>query len=178
MGLGNATEGVSAARSGNPMKSATPAMVALDDAHVPYVVHAFDHDVAASTDVGYGKAAAAALGVDEARVFKTLLARCDREFVVAIVPVTTTVSLKALASALGVKRCEMAEPTDAQRVTGYVVGGISPFGQKKLLRTVIDESCANFDTIFVSGGRRGLDLEVAPSDLERVLGAARAVIGT
>ena len=176
MGLGNATEGVSATRSGNAMKSATPAMVALDDAHVPYVVHAFDHDVAASTDVGYGRAAAAALGVDEARVFKTLLARCDREFVVAIVPVATTVSLKALASALDVKRCEMAELTDAQRVTGYVVGGISPFGQKKLLRTVIDESCTRFDTIFVSGGRRGLDLEVSASDLERVLGAMRSAI--
>lgn len=178
MGLGNATEGVSATRTGNPMKSATPAMVALDEARVPYVVHVFDHDAAASTDVGYGKAAAAALGVDEARVFKTLLARCDREFVVAIVPVTTTVSLKALAGALGVKRCEMAEPADAQRVTGYVVGGISPFGQKKSLRTVIDESCTRFDTIFVSGGRRGLDLEVSASDLERILNAARAAIGT
>ncbi len=178
MGLGNATEGVSATRTGNPMKSATPAMVALDEARVPYVVHVFDHDAAASTDVGYGKAAAAALGVDEARVFKTLLARCEREFVVAIVPVTTTVSLKALAGALGVKRCEMAEPADAQRVTGYVVGGISPFGQKKLLRTVIDESCTRFDTIFVSGGRRGLDLEVSASDLERILNAARAAIGT
>ena len=176
MGLGNATEGVSATRTGNPMKSATPAMVALDDARVPYVVHVFDHDAAASTDVGYGKAAAAALGVDEARVFKTLLARCEREFVVAIVPVTTTVSLKALAGALGVKRCEMAEPADAQRVTGYVVGGISPFGQKKLLATVIDESSELFDTIFVSGGRRGLDLEIAPADLVAALGARSAPI--
>ena len=158
------------------MKSATPAMVALDAASVRYVAHAFDHDIATSSDVGYGKAAAAALGVAEERVFKTLLARADRDFVVAIVPVNTTVSLKALASALGVKRCEMARPEDAQRVTGYVVGGISPFGQKKLLATVIDDSCAAFDTIYVSGGRRGLDLEVAPNDLVMVLRARSAAI--
>jgi Cys-tRNA(Pro)/Cys-tRNA(Cys) deacylase len=114
--------------------------------------------------------------VEEERVFKTLLARTDRDFVVAIVPVDSTVSLKALATALGVKRCEMARPEDAQRVTGYVVGGISPFGQKKLLATVIDESSELFDTIFVSGGRRGLDLEIAPADLVAALGARSAPI--
>jgi len=151
-------------------------MVALDAISVRYVAHSFDHDAATSSDVGYGKAAAAALGVEEERVFKTLLARTDREFVVAIVPVDTTVSLKALATALGVKRCEMARPEDAQRVTGYVVGGISPFGQKKLLATVIDESSELFDTIFVSGGRRGLDLEIAPADLIAALGARSAPI--
>ena len=151
-------------------------MVALDAISVRYVAHAFDHDVVTSSDVGYGKAAAAALGVEEERVFKTLLARTDRDFVVAIVPVDTTVSLKALATALGVKRCEMARPEDAQRVTGYVVGGISPFGQKKLLATVIDESSELFDTIFVSGGRRGLDLEIAPADLVAALGARSAPI--
>ncbi len=151
-------------------------MVALDAISVRYVAHAFDHDAATSSDVGYGKAAAAALGVEEERVFKTLLARTDRDFVVAIVPVDSTVSLKALATALGVKRCEMARPEDAQRVTGYVVGGISPFGQKKLLATVIDESSELFDTIFVSGGRRGLDLEIAPADLIAALGARSAPI--
>ena len=151
-------------------------MVALDVISVRYVAHAFDHDAATSSDVGYGKAAAAALGVEEERVFKTLLARTDRDFVVAIVPVDSTVSLKALATALGVKRCEMARPEDAQRVTGYVVGGISPFGQKKLLATVIDESSELFDTIFVSGGRRGLDLEIAPADLVAALGARSAPI--
>jgi len=151
-------------------------MVALDVISVRYVAHAFDHDAATSSDVGYGKAAAAALGVEEERVFKTLLARTDRDFVVAIVPVDSTVSLKALATALGVKRCEMARPEDAQRVTGYVVGGISPFGQKKLLATVIDESSELFDTIFVSGGRRGLDLEIAPADLIAALGARSAPI--
>jgi len=151
-------------------------MVALDAISVRYVAHSFDHDAATSSDVGYGKAAAAALGVEEERVFKTLLARTDRDFVVAIVPVDSTVSLKALATALGVKRCEMARPEDAQRVTGYVVGGISPFGQKKLLATVIDESSELFDTIFVSGGRRGLDLEIAPADLIAALGARSAPI--
>ena len=151
-------------------------MVALDAISVRYFAHAFDHDAATSSDVGYGKAAAAALGVEEERVFKTLLARTDRDFVVAIVPVDTTVSLKVLATALGVKRCEMARPEDAQRVTGYVVGGISPFGQKKLLATVIDESSELFDTIFVSGGRRGLDLEIAPADLIAALGARSAPI--
>ena len=151
-------------------------MVALDAISVRYVAHAFDHDVVTSSDVGYGKAAAAALGVEEERVFKTLLARTDRDFVVAIVPVDSIVSLKALATALGVKRCEMARPEDAQRVTGYVVGGISPFGQKKLLATVIDESSELFDTIFVSGGRRGLDLEIAPADLIAALGARSAPI--
>lgn len=158
------------------MKSATPAMVALDAKSVHYVVHAFDHDVASASDVGYGKAAAHALGVGEDRVFKTLLARADDRFVVAIVPVATTVSLKALADALGVKRCAMARTEDAQRVTGYVVGGISPFGQKKSLDTVIDESCARHETIYVSGGRRGLDLEIAPADLIAVLRAQAAPI--
>ena len=99
-------------------------------------------------------------------------------FPAAIVPVTSQVDVKAFARALGVKRVDTCPVATAERLTGYVVGGISPFGQKKLLRTVIDESCTDFDTIFVSGGRRGLDLEVAPSDLERVLNAARAAIGT
>lgn len=151
-------------------------MVALDARNVRYAIHAFDHDLGVASDVGYGKAAAEALGVPERRVFKTLLARADDRFVVAIVPVDQLVSLKALANALSVKRCEMARPEDAQRVTGYVVGGISPFGQKKSLDTVIDESCTTFETIFVSGGRRGLDLEVSPDDLVEVLRARIAAI--
>lgn len=151
-------------------------MIALDAKSVHYVVHAFDHDVAVASDVGYGKAAAEALGVPEDRVFKTLLTQADDRFVVAIVPVTSTVSLKALAGAVGVKRCAMARPVDAQRVTGYVVGGISPFGQKKSHDTVIDESCVMHETIYVSGGRRGLDLEIAPIDLIAVLRAQTAPI--
>lgn len=115
-------------------------------------------------------------------MFKTLLADVvdsgGRALgqVVAIVPVMTQLSLKELATAVGAKRAEMCAPAVAQRITGYVLGGISPFGQRKRLRTVIDETCELFDTVFVSGGRRGLDLEVAPSDLVAVLDATVAPI--
>lgn len=126
--------------------------------------------------LGYGRAAAAALGVDEAQVFKTLLVEVDGRPAVAVVPVARQLSLKAVAAALGGKRAEMLDPAAAQRITGYVVGGISPFGQKRLLPTVIDVSCEGMPTIFVSAGKRGMDLEVAPSDLVRVLGARTAAI--
>ena len=153
------------------MKGATPAMVMLERSGIEFAVHAFDHDLVDSQELGYGRAAAHALGVDESRVFKTLLAQSEKSAVVAIVPVAAQLSLKALALVLGVKRCEMVPASDAQRITGYVVGGISPFGQKKKLFTVIDESALDLPTIFVSGGRRGLDIEVAPADLIRVLDA-------
>jgi Cys-tRNA(Pro)/Cys-tRNA(Cys) deacylase len=153
------------------MKGATPAMVMLERSGIEFAVHAFDHDLVDSQELGYGRAAAHALGVDESRVFKTLLAQSEKSAVVAIVPVAAQLSLKALALVLGVKRCEMVPASDAQRITGYVVGGISPFGQKKKLFTVIDESALDLPTIFVSGGRRGLDIEVAPADLIRVLEA-------
>ena len=153
------------------MKGATPAMVMLERSGIEFAVHAFDHDLVDSQELGYGRAAAHALGVDESQVFKTLLAQSEKSAVVAIVPVSAQLSLKALALVLGVKRCEMVPANDAQRITGYVVGGISPFGQKKKLFTVIDESALDLPTIFVSGGRRGLDIEVAPADLVRVLEA-------
>jgi Cys-tRNA(Pro)/Cys-tRNA(Cys) deacylase len=153
------------------MKGATPAMVMLEQSGVEFAVHTFDHDLVDAEELGYGRAAAHALGVDESRVFKTLLAQSEKSAVVAIVPVAAQLSLKALALVLGVKRCEMVPANDAQRITGYVVGGISPFGQKKKLFTVIDESALDLPTIFVSGGRRGLDIEVAPADLVRVLDA-------
>jgi Cys-tRNA(Pro)/Cys-tRNA(Cys) deacylase len=111
-------------------------------------------------------------------VFKTLLAQSEKSAVVAIVPVSSQLSLKSLAVALGVKRCEMVPANDAQRITGYVVGGISPFGQKRKLLTVVDESASDYSTIFVSGGRRGLDLEVAPSDLLQLLDAKTGAIAT
>jgi Cys-tRNA(Pro)/Cys-tRNA(Cys) deacylase len=139
-------------------------------------VHAFDHDRVDAEELGYGRAAAHALGVDESRVFKTLLAQSEKSAVVAIVPVISQLSLKALALVLGVKRCEMVAAHDAQRITGYVVGGISPFGQKKKLFTVVDVSAMDLPTMFVSGGRRGLDIEVAPADLIRVLGAQTGAI--
>ena len=153
------------------MKGATPAMVMLERSGIEFAVHAFDHDLVDSQELGYGRAAAHALGVDESRVFKTLLAQSEKSAVVAIVPVAAQLSLKALALVLGVKRCEMVPANDAQRITGYLVGGISPFGQKKKLFTVIDESALDLPTIFVSGGRRGLDIEVSPADLIRVLDA-------
>ena len=153
------------------MKGATPAMVMLERSGIEFAMHAFDHELVDSQELGYGRAAAHALGVDESRVFKTLLAQSEKSAVVAIVPVSVQLSLKALALVLGVKRCEMVPANDAQRITGYVVGGISPFGQKKKLFTVIDESALDLPTIFVSGGRRGLDIEVSPADLIRVLDA-------
>jgi Cys-tRNA(Pro)/Cys-tRNA(Cys) deacylase len=146
----------------------TPALVELQRAGVEHRIHEFDHDPA---ERNFGLAAAAALGADPARVFKTLVARADDRHVVAIVPVDRQLSLKSLAAAVGAKRAELSEPDDAQRVTGYVVGGISPFGQRKRLLTVLDVSALDHDTIYVSGGRRGLDVELSPSDLVSVLAA-------
>jgi Cys-tRNA(Pro)/Cys-tRNA(Cys) deacylase len=160
------------------MKGATPAMVMLERSGIEFAVHAFDHDLVDAEELGYGRAAAHALGVDESRVFKTLLAQSEKSIVVAIVPVSAQLSCKALALVLGVKRCEMVPAQDAQRITGYVVGGISPFGQKKRLLTVLDESASDLPTIFVSGGRRGLDVEVAPSDVIRLLDAQYGAIAS
>jgi len=145
----------------------------LTAAGVRFEVHEFEN---APSERGYGLAAAAALGVEPERVFKTLLATIDTDHAVGIVPVSGQLSLKELAAALGAKRAEMCDPQTAERLTGYVVGGISPFGQKRSLPTVIDETCILFDTIFVSGGRRGLDIEIAPDDLVTVLSARTAAI--
>ena len=157
-------------------RGGTPAIVVLDAAAVPYRVHEFEAD---PTKRGFGRAAASALDVEPERVFKTLLATVDdHDHVVAIVPVSGQLSLKELAAAVRGKRAEMCPPETAERLTGYVVGGISPFGQKRALPVVIDETCVLFDSIFVSGGRRGLDIEIAPDDLIRVLGAVTAPIAS
>ena len=157
-------------------RGGTPAIVALDAANVAFRLHEFAVD---PHERHYGEAAALALGAELDRVFKTLLATVDdRNHVVGIVPVSGQLSLKELAAAVGGKRAEMCQPETAERLTGYVVGGISPFGQKRPLPTVIDETCVLFDSIFVSGGRRGLDIEIAPDDLITVLGAVTAPIGT
>ena len=151
----------------------TPATVALIASGIQFSEHAYHHDPATTN---YGLEAANALGLEPDRVFKTLLADVDGRLVVGIVPVTGKLDLKALAAAVGGKRAEMADPALAERKTGYVVGGISPIGQKTTLPTVLDETAELWDTIYVSGGRRGLDIELAPADLVRVTSAVVADI--
>ncbi len=157
----------------------TPALRTLVAANVTHRVHAMETTLAHG-DHGFGKAAAAALGVDEARVFKTLLVSVHGgptgRHAVALVPVSGSLSLKAMASALGAKKVEMLDVPTAEKITGYVVGGISPLGQKTRLSTVIDTSAERYDTIFVSGGKRSLDVEVSPNDLIRLLDALTARI--
>lgn len=142
----------------------TPATVALTAAGIPFAAHPYEHDPAAPS---FGLEAAEALGVEPDRVFKTLLADTDLGLVVGVVPVTGMLDLKALAAAVGAKRATMADPAVAERRTGYVVGGISPIGQKTRHTTVVDETAQLFDTVFVSGGKRGFDVELSPDDLLR-----------
>jgi len=151
----------------------TPATVALAAAGIPFVPHAYPHDPANSS---FGLEAATMLGLDPERVFKTLLADVDGALVVAIVPVTGRLDLKALAASIGGRKAVMAEPSLAERRTGYIVGGISPIGQKTRHRTVLDETAELFDTIYVSGGRRGFDIELAPADLLAITDGATAAI--
>ena len=152
----------------------TPATVALTAAGIAFEVRAYEHDPRATS---YGLEAAEALGVDPARVFKTLLASLDGELVVGVVPVAGQLDLKALARALGGSKAVMAEVAAAERATGYVAGGISPVGQRRRHRTLLDASALDHDTILVSGGRRGFDIELAPADLVAVTGAVTATIG-
>ena len=152
----------------------TPATTALARAGIGFALRPYPHDPAAPS---YGLEAAAALGVAPERVFKTLLATVDATLTVAVVPVSGTLDLKALARAVGGRRAQMADPADAERATGYVVGGISPVGQRRAHPTVVDDSALGHETILVSGGRRGLDLELAAVDLVAVTGATTAPIG-
>ncbi|OLT22539.1 aminoacyl-tRNA deacylase [Ornithinimicrobium sp. CNJ-824] len=154
-------------------RAGTPATVALERAGVAFEVRAYEHDPGAES---YGLEAAAALGVDPARVLKTLLVEADGGLAVGIVPVDTLLDLKALAAALGVKRAVMAQPADAERATGYVVGGISPIGQRRRLPTVLDSSALEHPTVLVSGGRRGLDLELSPQDLLALVDGSTAPV--
>ena len=157
------------------MATGTPATSLLTKAGVMFNEHEYQHDPGATS---FGLEAAEKLGFDPAQVFKTLIASVDDYFAVAIVPVDQQVSLKSLARALGAKRANMADPNQAARMTGYVVGGISPLGQKKLLPTVIAESAQLFETILVSGGRRGFDIELSPIVLAELLSAQFADIAT
>lgn len=151
----------------------TPATVELTAAGIDFTPREYHHDPSAAS---YGAEAAEALGVPAERVFKTLLVDVDGELVVGVVPVTGSLGLKELAAAAGGKKAAMADPALAQRRTGYVLGGISPIGQKTRHRTVVDETAELFDTVLVSGGRRGFDIELAPADLIAVTGALVADI--
>lgn len=153
--------------------SGTPATVALLAAGIGFTGHEYAHDPG---NTNFGLEAASVLGVDPGQVFKTLLADVDGALAVAIVPVSGKLDLKALATALGGRKASMADAALAERRTGYVVGGISPIGQKVAHPTVLDETAELYDTIFVSGGRRGFDIELAPSDLVRATNAIVAAI--
>lgn len=155
------------------MASGTPATTALTRLGLAFELHHYDHDPAAAS---YGLEAAAALSVPPGQVFKTLLVEGERGLAVGIVPVDRSLDLKAVATALGVKKVAMADPAAAERSTGYVVGGISPVGQKKRLPTVLDQGAASFDVVYVSGGRRGLDISLSPDDLVAATGAVLAPI--
>ena len=153
----------------------TPATAALAGAGVSYTLHPYTHNPTAAS---YGLEAAEVLGIDPARVFKTLMVEIDGRLAVGVVPVSGSLDLKAIAAALGSKKAAMANPAAAERRTGYVLGGISPLGQRLPSPTVIDDSALGQDTILVSGGRRGLDIELAPGDLVLLTKAITAPIST
>ena len=155
------------------MAASTPALAALERAGVEFKTHRYE---LVESDLSYGEAVAAALGVDPGRLFKTLVAECDAKPVVAIVPVRSQLSLKALARAANGKKAQMADPVDAEKWTGYVVGGISPFAQKRRLPVFLDDSAVGFETIYVSGGLRGLQVELDPNDLMTLLGCRLAAL--
>ncbi|NEB01626.1 Cys-tRNA(Pro) deacylase [Streptomyces sp. SID13726] len=161
------------AKKSRQQSGGTPATVALTAAGVSYTVHAYDHD---PSHPSYGEEAAEAMGVSPDRVFKTLVAEVDGALAVAVVPVAGSLDLKALATALSAKRATMADPTLAERTTGYVRGGISPLGQRKKLPTVLDASAAGHETICVSAGRRGLEVELSPTSLTTLTNATLAPI--
>lgn len=152
----------------------TPATTALAAAGVSFTVHDYDHDPRSES---YGEEAAAAMGISPARVFKTLLAEVDGTLTVAVVPVSGQLDLKALARAVGGRKAAMADPKAAERSTGYVVGGISPIGQKRAHPTVVDATVHDHPSVYVSAGRRGLEIELSPADLVRLTDAFTALIG-
>ncbi|TLM83781.1 Cys-tRNA(Pro) deacylase [Pseudarthrobacter sp. NamE5] len=153
----------------------TPATAALAAAGIPFVLHPYAHDPAAAS---YGAEAAEVLGIDPARVFKTLMVEVEGRLAVGIVPVSGSLDLKAFAAAMGAKKAAMADPAAAQRRTGYVLGGISPLGQRLPSPTVLDATALALETLLVSGGRRGLDVELAPADLIRLTDALTAPISS
>jgi Cys-tRNA(Pro)/Cys-tRNA(Cys) deacylase len=155
------------------MAKGTPATVALTKAGVAFTLHEYDYDPNAAR---IGMQAAEALGVDPGRLLKTLMAKAGGAMVCVLVPSDAEVSLKKLAAAAGAKDAAMLPPAEAERITGYHVGGISPFGQKKRVRVFVDEEALAHASIIVNGGRRGLQIELAPADLVRVLAATAAAL--
>jgi Cys-tRNA(Pro)/Cys-tRNA(Cys) deacylase len=165
-------------RSGIPatfdlVATGTPATALLTKAKISFTLHPYDHDPRAQA---YGEEAAEALGVDPAQIFKTLIATVEGKLACAVVPVAARLDLKRFAAAVGGKRAELADPAAAARATGYVVGGISPLGQRSRLATVVDASAERFETVYVSAGKRGLQVQLAPADLVRAAGASFAPI--
>lgn len=162
----------------------TPATVALAKAGIAFTVHSYEHDArAVAAGASYAGEAADAMGIDPGRVYKTLVAEADSAgprggtgLAIAVVPASGHLDLKALAMALGGRHATMADPAEAERATGYVVGGISPVGQRRALPTVVDESALAWPTVFVSAGRRGVEVELAASDLVTATGARVAAI--
>lgn len=154
----------------------TPAINTAKKAKIAYSIHEYSHDPSSHS---YGLEAAEKMGVEPDQVFKTLVVSLDdRSMAVGVVPVSRTLNLKAIAKALGAKKAAMANATDVERSTGYVLGGVSPLGQKKRLKTVIDASAQEYETLFVSAGRRGLEIELAPADLASLTGAVFSEIRT
>lgn len=154
-----------------PTTGSTPAVTQLTEAATAFCLHEYDHFPGAES---FGMEAARELGVAPGRVFKTLLVKVDGGLGVAILPVDRRLDLKAAAAALEGKKAALADPQAAQRATGYVLGGISPFGQRRRFPTVLDKTAVEHETIFVSGGKRGLDIELTPTDLLTVLDATIA----
>lgn len=159
--------------SGGARGPATPATVALTTAGIPFTAHTYEHH---DTATNFGEEAAAELGLSAERVFKTLVVDAEGTLVVGVVPVSGRLDLKALAAAVGAKKASLADPALVERRTGYVVGGISPLGPRTAATTVVDASAASFASVFVSGGRRGFDIEIAPDDLVRATGGSYAAI--
>jgi Cys-tRNA(Pro)/Cys-tRNA(Cys) deacylase len=164
--------------TGSPGRKATPALTVLEQAGIPYTLETFQSDrVSTALGEGYGLAAARALRADPDTVFKTLMVKVDGDLWCAVIPVSRHLDFKAVARAAGGKRAALAAVTEAERATGYVVGGISPLGQRTRHPTLIDSSAQRLDQIMVSAGGRGMDIKLNPRDLARLAGAAFAPIG-
>ena len=145
----------------------TPAINLAKKSKIPHSIHEYLHD---TTSASYGLEAAEKLGVPVTQVFKTLVVKLDgKTLAVGVLPVSEMLSMKAIAKAAGAKKAEMADPGEVARATGYVMGGVSPLGQKKRLKTVIDQSAADQQTIYVSAGRRGLEIELSPESLQKLV---------